>query len=69
MLLDGHHFRVIALNDRHIAEAWRDTVLVPADGSATLAFDAGDAGRWRSHCHSLNVARGMMTEHIDARAA
>lgn len=69
MVLDGHHFRVIALNDRRIAEALRDTVLVPADGSVTLAFDAGNAGRWLLHCHNLHMASGMMTEHIDARAA
>jgi len=31
----------------------RDTVLVPAKGEVTIAFDADNSGRWPFHCHHL----------------
>lgn len=63
MHLHGHHFQVIALDSRHIAGALRDTVLVPVNGSVTIAFDADNPGRWLLHCHNLfHMATGMMTE-------
>lgn len=65
MHLHGHHFQVIALNGTALAGAVRDTVLVPAAGSATVAFDADNPGRWPLHCHNLmHMATGMMTEVV-----
>jgi FtsP/CotA-like multicopper oxidase with cupredoxin domain len=63
MHLHGHHFQVVALNGTPLSGALRDTVLVPVEGSVTLAFDAGNPGRWLFHCHNLyHMATGMMTE-------
>jgi FtsP/CotA-like multicopper oxidase with cupredoxin domain len=63
MHLHGHHFQVTALGDTRIAGALRDTVLVPVNGSVTIAFDADNPGRWLFHCHNLfHMATGMMTE-------
>jgi FtsP/CotA-like multicopper oxidase with cupredoxin domain len=65
MHLHGHHFQVIALNGKPLAGAVRDTVLVPMNGTVTLAFDAGNPGRWLFHCHNLyHMATGMMTEVV-----
>jgi FtsP/CotA-like multicopper oxidase with cupredoxin domain len=39
----------------------RDTVLVPADGRVTIAFDADNPGLWAFHCHHLyHQISGMM---------
>lgn len=63
MHLHGHHFQVIGLNGVPVMGAVRDTVLVPVDGSVTVAFDADNPGRWLFHCHNLfHMAAGMMTE-------
>lgn len=63
MHLHGHHFQVVAVDGRRIPGAMRDTVLVPANGSVTVAFDADNPGRWLFHCHNLfHMAAGMMTE-------
>jgi len=63
MHLHGHHFQVVALNGMPLSGAVRDTVLVPVDGTVTLAFDADNPGRWLFHCHNLyHMATGMMTE-------
>ena len=63
MHLHGHHFQVTALNGAPLSGAVRDTVLVPANGSARVAFDADNPGRWLFHCHNLyHIAVGMMTE-------
>ena len=65
MHLHGHHFQVIAINGIRINGAMRDTVLVPARGSVTIAFDANNPGRWLLHCHNLfHMATGMMTEIV-----
>jgi FtsP/CotA-like multicopper oxidase with cupredoxin domain len=63
MHLHGHHFQVVAVDGRRISGAMRDTVLVPINGSVTIAFDADNPGRWLFHCHNLfHMAAGMMTE-------
>ena len=63
MHLHGHAFQVIALNQRPIDGAVRDTVLVPPMGRVRIAFDADNPGRWALHCHNLyHMAAGMMTE-------
>ena len=63
MHLHGHHFQVVGMDGSSLSGAVRDTVLVPAHGSVTVAFDAGNLGRWLFHCHNLfHMAAGMMTE-------
>jgi len=65
MHLHGHHFQVIALDGAPLRGAMRDTVLVPAGGAVTIAFDADNPGRWLFHCHNLfHMATGMMTELV-----
>ncbi len=62
MHLHGHHFQVVAINGERFSGAMRDTVLVPARGSVTIAFDADNPGTWALHCHHLyHMAAGMMT--------
>jgi FtsP/CotA-like multicopper oxidase with cupredoxin domain len=63
MHLHGHHFHVVAVNGARVKGAVRDTELVPAGGSVTLAFDAGNRGKWMFHCHNLyHMRSGMMTQ-------
>lgn len=62
MHLHGHHFQVVAIDERRFAGAIRDTVLVPPSRSVTIAFDADNPGHWAFHCHHLyHMAAGMMT--------
>ena len=62
MHLHGHHFQVVAIDDEAFDGAMRDTVLVPIDGSVTLAFDADNPGHWALHCHNIyHMEAGMMT--------
>lgn len=62
MHLHGHHFQLVAIDGRRFGGAVRDTVLVPANGSVTVAFDADNPGEWPLHCHQLyHMAAGMMT--------
>lgn len=61
MHLHGHHFQVVAIDDRRIAGAVRDTVLVTPQHSVTIAVDANNPGQWAFHCHHLyHMATGMM---------
>jgi FtsP/CotA-like multicopper oxidase with cupredoxin domain len=63
MHLHGHHFQVVAVNGTRVKGAVRDTELVPIGGSVTLAFDAGNPGKWMFHCHNLyHMRSGMMTQ-------
>ncbi len=63
MHLHGHHFQVVAINGTRVKGAVRDTELVPAGGSVTLAFDADNPGKWMFHCHNLyHMLSGMMTQ-------
>jgi FtsP/CotA-like multicopper oxidase with cupredoxin domain len=63
MHLHGHAFQVVAINGAPLAGAVRDTVLVPAMGRVTIAFNADNPGRWAFHCHNLyHMTTGMMTE-------
>jgi FtsP/CotA-like multicopper oxidase with cupredoxin domain len=62
MHLHGHHFQVVAIGEQALAGVVRDTVLVPVDGSVTVAFDADNPGRWALHCHNIyHMEGGMMT--------
>ena len=63
MHLHGHHFQVVAIDGRTRQGAVRDTVWLPPMREVTIAFDAGNPGRWPFHCHHLyHMATGMMTE-------
>jgi FtsP/CotA-like multicopper oxidase with cupredoxin domain len=63
MHLHGHHFQLVAVNGKAVTGPVRDTHLVPAGSSATIAFDADNPGRWAFHCHNLyHMVAGMMTE-------
>lgn len=62
MHLHGHQFQVVGLGQTRLRGAMRDTVLVPAMESVTVAFDADNPGDWPLHCHNLyHMAAGMMT--------
>ena len=62
MHLHGHHFQVVGLGRTRLSGAMRDTVLVPAMESVTIAFDADNPGEWPLHCHNMyHMAAGMMT--------
>ena len=63
MHLHGHHFQVVGIDSHALRGAMRDTVLVPAEATVRVAFDADNPGRWLLHCHNLfHMATGMMTE-------
>jgi len=62
MHLHGHFFQVVAVDGQRFPGAIRDTVLVPAMSSVTIAFDADNPGKWAFHCHNLyHMEAGMMT--------
>lgn len=62
MHLHGHHFQVVGLGRARLIGAMRDTVLIPAMESVTIAFDADNPGEWPLHCHNMyHMAAGMMT--------
>jgi len=62
MHLHGTSFQVVAINNRRFSGAIRDSVMVPAQTTVTVAFDANNAGRWAFHCHNAyHLAAGMMT--------
>ena len=61
--LHGHHFQVVGIGDQpRFSGAVRDTVLLPPNGTVTVAVDADNPGQWAFHCHHLyHMAAGMMT--------
>jgi len=62
MHLHGTVFQVVAINGRRFRGARRDTVMVPAQATVTIAFDADNPGRWAYHCHNgYHQEAGMMT--------
>jgi FtsP/CotA-like multicopper oxidase with cupredoxin domain len=62
MHLHGHAFRVLSRNG--VAEPyrpWQDTVLIPPQERAEIAFVADNPGDWMFHCHVLeHQVAGMM---------
>ncbi len=60
--LHGHVFRVLSRNGKPTAHReWLDTVLIPPDSRAEVAFVADNPGNWMLHCHVLeHQASGMM---------
>lgn len=62
MHLHGHHFQLVAVGGEAVEGPLMDTVLVPANGSVSIAFDAVNPGRWPLHCHlSFHMEAGMIT--------
>lgn len=62
MHLHGHSFQVTEINDRKLAGAIRDTILVPPHATVKVVFDADNPGIWAYHCHNLyHMAAGMFT--------
>jgi len=60
--LHGHHFQVASINGKAMNGAVRDTLLLPPNTTASIIFDADNAGKWPLHCHHLyHMATGMMT--------
>ncbi len=62
--IHGQRFLVIAVNGVPVHNlAWKDTVLVPAGGTADILVDLSNPGRWMLHCHiAEHLAAQMMTE-------
>ena len=60
--LHGHSFRVIRRGRRPTdRREWQDTVLIPPNETAEIAFVADNPGDWMFHCHILeNQEGGMM---------
>ncbi|MGH8222730.1 MAG: multicopper oxidase family protein [Woeseiaceae bacterium] len=60
--LHGHAFRVLSRDGRAAPRPeWLDTVLLPAQTRAEIAFVADNPGHWMIHCHILeHQASGMM---------
>jgi suppressor of ftsI len=60
----GQRFLVVAVNGIPVRNlAWKDTVLVPAGGTADILLDLSNPGRWMLHCHiAEHLAAEMMTE-------
>ncbi|MDP1751385.1 MAG: multicopper oxidase family protein [Reyranella sp.] len=62
MHLHGHSFQVTEINDRKLAGAVRDCILVPPKTTVKVVFDADNPGIWAYHCHNLyHMAAGMFT--------
>lgn len=53
MHLHGHSFQVTEINDRKLAGAVRDSILVPPHATVKVVFDADNPGIWAYHCHNL----------------
>ncbi|MGI9382012.1 MAG: multicopper oxidase family protein, partial [Methyloligellaceae bacterium] len=62
MHLHGHHFREAQTSAASGTAPWRDTILLKADKTRTVAFVADNPGKWMLHCHMLeHQAGGMAT--------
>ena len=62
MHLHGHSFRVLNRNSKSVAHRqWADTVLMPPNETADIAFVASNPGDWMLHCHVTDhQVSGMM---------
>ncbi len=60
--LHGQRFLVVAQNgvpNEHLV--WKDTVLIPAGGTADILLEVSNPGRWMLHCHiAEHIQAGMM---------
>ena len=63
--LHGHTFRVLTRNGKPVPDRpWQDTVLLPLDGEAEIAFVADNPGDWMLHCHILEHQKSGMMGHF-----
>jgi FtsP/CotA-like multicopper oxidase with cupredoxin domain len=70
MHLHGHYFKIVAIGDKRIDGAVRDTILVPVGERVAIQFDADNPGNWAFHCHHLyHMNSGMMAAFAYAGAA
>ncbi len=70
MHLHGHYFKVVAIGDKRLDGAVRDTILVPVGEQVTIQFQADNPGNWAFHCHHLyHMNSGMMASIAYAGAA
>jgi FtsP/CotA-like multicopper oxidase with cupredoxin domain len=53
MHLHGHHFRLLDRLDDGWKPFWLDSLVVPAQQTARIAFVADNPGKWMIHCHML----------------
>ena len=60
MHLHGHHFRETRASDNSEIAPWRDTILLKANETRTVAFVADNPGKWMLHCHMLEHQAGGM---------
>lgn len=67
--LHGHVFEVTEINGKPLQGALRDTVLIPANGSVKIQFDADNPGAWMLHCHVLYHAEGGMMTLVNYKAS
>jgi len=68
MHLHGHAFRILSINGQaELYRPWADTVLLPPQGSAKIAFVADNPGDWLFHCHILEHVDGGMLSVIRVR--
>lgn len=63
MHLHGHAFRILKMNGQDEPfTPWADTVLMPPQTTAEIAFVADNPGDWLFHCHILeHVVGGMLS--------
>ena len=65
MHLHGHAFRVLKRNGKDTPyKQWQDTVNVPSNETAELAFVADNPGEWMFHCHILEHQLSGMSSII-----
>lgn len=60
--LHGFSFKVVAIDDKAVDGAFRDSLLVLPHSSVKVIFDATLPGKWFLHCHTTYHSHsGMMT--------
>ena len=67
MHLHGHFFQILAKNGKETTGApiLKDSILIKAGESYTIAFKADNPGLWVQHCHELHHAAGGMMQKIE----
>lgn len=60
MHMHGHHFRLLDRMDDGWKPFWLDTVVVPPNQTARIAFVADNPGKWMLHCQMLEHAETGM---------
>ena len=68
MHLHGHHFRETLTANASKRPPWRDTILLKANETRTVAFVADNPGKWMLHCHMLEHQAGGMGTWFEVAA-